>query len=160
MNNKIFERLDALGIEYKTAAHPPMFTMDDIYEYGIEACGHIPKNLVLRNVNGSRNMLVLIHGDKRADLRLIRAQLETSKLSFASEERLKKYLSVEKGSVSPLGLIFDADTALEVYIDIDIKDESIVGCHPNNNRATVFLSFNDLIKYIESTSHKIEFIKV
>lgn len=140
--------------------HPPAFTMEEIAEYNIESHGHIPKNLVLRNVNGSRNMLVVLHGDKRADLRLIRGQLDTSKLSFASEERLRKYLNVEKDSVSPLGIIYDTGNGLEVYFDSDLKNESTVGCHPNDNRATLFLEFQDLVKYIESTGHEIRFIEV
>lgn len=160
MNKEIFNRLDELNIEYETVEHPPAFTMDEIADYKLEEHGHIPKNLVLRDVKGTRNMLVVLHGEKKADLRLIRDEINSTKLSFASDARLERYLSVAKGSVSPLGLIFDTETELEVYFDGDLKNEKIVGCHPNDNRATVFLKFCDLQKYIESTGHKITFIKV
>ena len=39
-------------------------------------------------------------------------------------------------------------------------NEEIVGCHPNDNTATVFLKFVDLKKYIENSGHRITFIKV
>ena len=160
MNKEIFERLEQLEIEYKKIEHPVMFTMEEIAEYGLNSHGHIPKNLVLRDVKGTRNMLVLVHGDKRADLRLIRDEIDSTKLSFASDERLDKYLKVEKGSVSPFGVIYDTEKELEIYFDSDLKKEEIVGCHPNDNTATLFLKFDDLVKYVKSCGHTISYIKV
>ena len=78
MNKEIFERLEQLEIEYEKIEHPVMFTMEEIAEYGLNSHGHIPKNLVLRDVKGTRNMLVLVHGDKRADLRLIRDEIDST----------------------------------------------------------------------------------
>lgn len=160
MNKEIFERLEQLEIEYEKIEHPVMFTMEEIAEYGLNSHGHIPKNLVLRDVKGTRNMLVLVHGDKRADLRLIRDEIDSTKLSFASDERLDKYLKVEKGSVSPFGVIYDTEKELEIYFDSDLKKEEIVGCHPNDNTATLFLKFDDLVKYVKSCGHTISYIKV
>ena len=160
MNKEIFERLEQLEIEYEKIEHPVMFTMEEIAEYGLNSHGHIPKNLVLRDVKGTRNMLVLVHGDKRADLRLIRDEIGSTKLSFASDERLDRYLKVEKGSVSPFGVIYDTEKELEIYFDSDLKKEEIVGCHPNDNTATLFLKFDDLVKYVKSCGHTISYIKV
>ncbi len=160
MNKEIFEKFQELNIEYKMIEHPAAFTMEEIAEYDLHSHGHIPKNLVLRDVKGTRNMLVVLHGDKRADLRLIRDEIDSTKLSFASDGRLEKYLKVEKGSVSPFGVVYDTERELEVYFDSDLKNEEIVGCHPNDNRATVFLKFTDLKRYIESCGHRIAFIKV
>ena len=160
MNKEIFEKLTELNIEYKMVEHPAAFTMEEVVEYGINSHGHIPKNLVLRDVKGTRNMLVVLHGDKRANLQLIRAEIDSTKLSFSSDERLQKFLKVEKGSVSPFGVIYDEERELEIYFDADLKKEEIVGCHPNDNHATVFLKFNDLITYIKSCGHTITYIKV
>ena len=160
MNKEIFEKLNELEIEYKQIDHPVMFTMEEIAEYGLNTHGHIPKNLVLRDVKGTRNMLVLVHSDKRANLQLIRAEIDSTKLSFASDERLQKYLKVEKGSVSPFGVIYDTEKELEIYFDADLKKEEIVGCHPNDNTATLFLKFEDLVKYVKSCGHTISYIKV
>ncbi len=160
MNKEIFEKLKELEIEYKMYEHPAAFTMEDLAEHHLEEYGHIPKNLVLRDVKGTRNMLVVLHGDKRADLRLIRDEIDSTKLSFASDQRLEKYLKVEKGSVSPFGVIYDTEKELEIYFDADLKNEEIVGCHPNDNTATVFLKFVDLKRFVESSGHRITFIKV
>jgi len=105
-------------------------------------------------------MLVVLKGSKHADLQLIRGEVDSSKLSFASDERLAKFLDVKKGSVSPLGLINDATGTVEVYFDEDLKDAPRLGFHPNDNTATVFVSFADVQKYIESTGHTVRFVKV
>lgn len=160
MNKEIFDKLNELNIEYKLIEHHAAFTMEDIAEYGLNSHGHIPKNLVLRDVKGTRNMLVVLHGNKRADLRLIRDEIQSTKLSFASDERLKRFLNVSKGSVSPFGVIYDTEKELEIYFDADLKNEEIVGCHPNDNTATVFLKFQDLKRYVENSGHRITFIKV
>ena len=160
MNKEIFEKLAELQIEYKKIEHPAAFTMEEIAEYDLHSHGHIPKNLVLRDVKGTRNMLVVLHGDKRADLRLIRDEIDSTKLSFSSDQRLEKYLKVEKGSVSPFGVIYDTEKELEIYFDADLKKEDIVGCHPNDNHATLFLKFDDLVKYVKSCGHTITYIKV
>lgn len=162
MNSRenIFENLQALGISYELVEHPPAFTMEEYNALGFNPDDEICKNLFLRDYKGKRHMLVVLKGSKHADLRLIQAEVESSKLSFASDERLAKYLDVKKGSVSPLGLINDTAGAVEVYFDQDLQDAPRLGFHPNDNTATIFLSFADVLRYIESTGHTIRFIQV
>ena len=62
--------------------------------------------------------------------------------------------------MSPLGLIKATAGAVEVYFDRDLQDEPRLGFHPNDNTATIFLSFADVLRYIESTGHTIRFIQV
>ena len=162
MNNRenILEKLKTLEIPYALVEHAPAFTMDEYNALGFNPNDEISKNLFLRDYKGARHMLVVLQGSKHADLGLIRDEVESSKLSFASDERLAKYLDVKKGSVSPLGLINDTTGAVEVYFDEDLKDAARLGFHPNDNTATVFLSFQDVQKYIESTGHTVRFIQV
>lgn len=159
-NENIFEKLNELGISFEFVEHAPAFTMDEYNALGFNPNDEICKNLFLRDYKGTRHMLVVLKGSKRADLQLIRGEVESSKLSFASDERLAKFLDVKKGSVSPLGLINDTAGAVEVYFDEDLKDAPRLGFHPNDNTATVFLPFSDVQKYIESTGHTVRFIKV
>ena len=162
MNNReaILEKLRALEISYELVEHAPAFTMDEYNALGFNPNDEICKNLFLRDYKGKRHMLVVLKGSKHADLRLIQAEVESSKLSFASDERLKKYLDVQKGSVSPFGLLFDTEAAVEVYFDEDLQNAPRLGFHPNDNTATVFLSFADVRRYIESTGHTLRFLRV
>lgn len=162
MNNRenIIKRLDKLNISYELKEHEAAFTMDELDKAGLNSEGAICKNLFLRDFKGKRHMLVVLRGDKQADLTLIRNEINSSRLSFGSDERLEKRLDVKKGSVSPLGIINDTENAVELYFDKDLKGAEKLGFHPNDNTATVYLSFADTQKFCESTGHKIEFITI
>lgn len=162
MNSRenIFEKLNALEIPFELVEHAPAFTMEEYNALGFNPNDEICKNLFLRDYKGTRHMLVVLKGSKHADLQLIRSEVDSSKLSFASDERLAKFLDVKKGSVSPLGLLNDATGEVEVYFDEDLKDAPRLGFHPNDNTATVFIAFSDVQKYIESTGHTMRFVKV
>lgn len=162
MNSRenIIKRLSELNIEYELVEHEAAFTMEEYNALGFNPNDEICKNLFLRDYKGKRHMLVVIKGSKQADLVLIRNEIDSSRLSFASDERLSKFLDVKKGSVSPFGIINDSENAVEVYFDEDLKYMPRLGFHPNDNTATIFLSFEDINRYIESTGHKIQFIKV
>lgn len=162
MNSRenIFLKLNELQIPFELVEHAPAFTMDEYNALGFNPNDEICKNLFLRDYKGTRHMLVVLKGSKHADLQLIRGEVDSSKLSFASDERLAKFLDVKKGSVSPLGLINDTASGVEVYFDEDLKNAPRLGFHPNDNTATVFLSFSDVQKYIESTGHTVQFVKV
>lgn len=75
--------------------------------------------------------------------------LGTSKLSFASEDRLMRYLGLTKGAVTPLGILNDHDHAVEVVLDRDLEKHPRLGVHPCVNTATVWLAFSDLRRLIE-----------
>ena len=162
MNSRenIFEKLNALEIPFELVEHAPAFMMEEYNALGFNPNDEICKNLFLRDYKGTRHMLVVLKGSKHADLQLIRGEVDSSKLSFASDARLAKFLDVKKGSVSPLGLLNDATGEVEVYFDEDLKDAPRLGFHPNDNTATVFITFSDVQKYIESTGHTVRFVKV
>jgi Ala-tRNA(Pro) deacylase len=86
-------------------------------------------------------------------LKDLREKIGSSRLSFASEERLMKHLGLTKGSVTPLGVINNEDRQVEVYFDEDLVSEEIIGVHPNENDVTVWLSFQALRTAIENNGN-------
>ena len=151
-------RLDELGIAYGEERHPAVFTIEDMDALGICERGEVAKNLFLRDASGKRHFLVMVQKDKTADLQAVRAQIGCSRLSFASEERLARCMKLTKGSVSPLGILNDAEHAVEVFVDRDLTDKTRLGVHPNDNTATVWLSFVDLKKIIELNGNTLHVI--
>ena len=103
---------------------------------------------------------MVLKSDKKADLKSIRSQIESSALSFASEERLEKHLGLLKGAVTPLGIINDDDHCVNVVIDEDLKNQSIIGIHPNVNTSTVFISYDDMIKFINTFGNEILYVNI
>jgi Ala-tRNA(Pro) deacylase len=156
----VYARLEELGIAYVRHEHPPIATAEAGAELwaGIEAA-HC-KNLFMRNQKGNRHYLVILHYQKRADLRAVANQIGDGKLSFGSPERLMTHLGVTPGSVSPFGLIHDADHGVRVAIDRDLKSYEKISFHPNINTATVVLAFGDFERYLESCGNTVQYLTV
>lgn len=114
----------------------------------------------MKNSNGKKHYLVVLKGDKKANLKSIKSQINSTALSFASEERLEKHLGLSKGSVTPLGIINDEEHLVNIVLDEDLKKEEIIGVHPNVNTSTVFISYNDLIKFINSFGNEIFYVNI
>lgn len=146
---KVLRSLDEQGIAYEEERHPAVYTISDMEALGICGRGEVARNLFLRDASGKRYFLVVAQKDKTTDLQAVRSQIGCSRLSFASEERLDRCMKLTKGAVSPLGILNDAECAVEVFIDRDLTEATRLGVHPNDNTATVWLSFADLKKIIE-----------
>lgn len=157
---KVFEKLKELNINYEVTEHEAVYTIEDMDALGVTALGDVCKNLFLRDEKGKRHFLVVLEKDKKADLKDIQKQLGCTRLSFASADRLKKYLNLEKGEVTPLGIINDGDATVEVVFDKDLKGKSKLGVHPNTNTATVWISFEDVKKLVEANGNKIKFLSI
>jgi len=159
-HKKVFDQLEQLGIPFEIVHHPAVFTIEEMEELGIDKKGEIAKNLFLRDDRGKNHYLVVVKKDKKVDLKELRNRLNSSRLGFASEERLYKYLQLTKGSVTPLGVINDEERAVNVVIDKDFVGISKIGVHPNNNTATIFMSFDDLIKVIKEHGNPIIYTEI
>lgn len=153
----IYQVLKDLKIDYQKHDHPAVFTVEEAekYDRGIE--GGKSKNLFLRNKKGDKHFLVVIKSEKRADLQVLAALVNESKLSFASPERMMEYLGLTPGSVSPFGLINNSDKSIVVVIDEDLLNEEKVGFHPNVNTATLVIKTLDFKKFLQWTGNKLLF---
>ena len=149
VRQKVFDHLEKMGIPYEVMQHPAVYTIDEMNELGIGAQGEVLKNLFLRDDKKKRFFLVVLRNDKKANLDELHTKLGSRKLSFASEEYLSRYLGLEKGSVSPFGILNDDDRAVEVVVDKDLLSLARIGVHPNENTATVWISFQDLQRVIQ-----------
>ncbi|MBR1672608.1 MAG: prolyl-tRNA synthetase associated domain-containing protein [Fretibacterium sp.] len=156
----VFAALKDMGLPYEVDEHPPVYTIDEMEALGLGKKGVIVKNLFLRDSKGKRHFLVLLPGDKHADLKSIGEQLSCPRLSFASEERLSRFLGLTKGAVTPLGVMNDTDHAVEVIVERSLTTEPKLGVHPNDNTATVWLSWNSLKKFIDHFGNTLRSIKL
>jgi Ala-tRNA(Pro) deacylase len=153
-------RLDELGIAVERHEHPAAATVDEAVEHwaGIDAA-HC-KNLFLRNQRGDRHYLLIVAHAKRVDLRGAAEQIGDGKLSFASPERLLRYLGVTPGSVSPFGLIHDTARHVRVFIDHDLKAARRISFHPNINTVTVTLAFADFERFLAAQGNVVRYVRV
>lgn len=160
LQRPVLEALDALGISYDLYRHPPVFTAED----AVEHWGAIPatpvKNLFLRNKKGDRHYLVILGLDKQADLKQLVKVVGDDRLSFGSPERLMASLGLTPGSVSPFGLINDADRHVRVIVDADLLNAERLIFHPNINTASLALSVADFERFLASRGNSVRWVTV
>ena len=159
---EVIHTLQELGMHYELLTHKPVYTIEDMdtLDKKIFKGAEICKNLFLRDQKGKRHFLVVLCSEKKADMAKIQEQVLSTRLSFASSERLMKYLKLEPGHVSPMGLIHDEEKKVEVLIDEDLKDKPLLAVHPNTNEASILISFEDLMKFIKSMGNQYKFITI
>ena len=114
----------------------------------------------MRNQKGTRHYLVILQYQKRANLRAVADQIGDGKLSFGSPERLMKQLGLEPGSVSPFGLVHDAEHAVRVAIDRDLQSAETISFHPNINTATIVVAFADFQRFLEASGNPVQYVTV
>jgi len=156
---KVIEVLEELGISYIRHEHPPVFTVEQAEKHWTGVQGAHCKNLFLRNKKGNRHYLVILLSTKQADLRGLNQRLGEDRLSFGSPERLRKYLGLEAGSVSPFGLINDRHKDVTVIVDQDLKQAGQVNFHPNVNTATLGISASDFARFLSWTGHEVRYFQ-
>ncbi|WP_405725339.1 prolyl-tRNA synthetase associated domain-containing protein [Anaerotignum sp.] len=150
--------LEEKNIPFEWVEHKAVYTIEEMEELGLESMDEIAKNLFLRDQKGKRHFLVVIRADKQANLKELGEKLGVGKLSFASEERLEKYMGLKKGAVSPLGILNDENCAVEVFFDEDFTKMPRIGVHPNENTASVYLSPEDLLRVIREHGNELEIV--
>ena len=97
------------------------------------------KNLFFRNHKGNRHYLVCFDSERSLAIHDLEARLRQGKLSFASPERMERWLGLRPGSVSPFGLINDPENHVHLFLDVHLRDCPAYSFHPNDNRATVVI---------------------
>lgn len=152
---KAYDVLDALGIEYERMDHAPAFTMEACEEIDrlmdMKAC----KNLFLTNKQKNRFFLVVICGDKRFITKDMSAQLSLPRLSFAQPDVMEELLGCSPGSVSILGLANDMAAKVTLIVDEDVPKQEFFGCHPCLNTSSLKMKSEDIFgKFIPSTGRE------
>ncbi|MBQ1722088.1 MAG: prolyl-tRNA synthetase associated domain-containing protein, partial [Lachnospiraceae bacterium] len=106
---RTYDYLDELGIAYERADHEAANTMEACKAVdemlGVVMC----KNLFLCNRQKTKFYLLLMPGDKKFKTKELSAQINSARLSFAEAEDMVKYLDIEPGSVSVMGLMNDTE---------------------------------------------------
>ena len=156
----IFRFLADHDIPYERVDHPPVFTCEEAERLVPPLPGAHTKNLFLRDRKGRRHFLMVVDESKQVDLKQLTRLLQVSKLGMASPERLQRYLGVTPGAVTLLGLINDAERAVEVVIDEKVWAAEALQCHPLVNTATVAIARSDIERFLQLSGHGYQVVEV
>ncbi|HEY9229362.1 MAG TPA: prolyl-tRNA synthetase associated domain-containing protein [Gemmatimonadaceae bacterium] len=152
--------LARLGIEYTRYEHEPLHTCEAALAAIPDKSSVQTKNLFLRDKPGRRHILLVTSCEKPVDIKKFGESIEAGRLSFASPERMAKYLGVAPGSVTVLGLLNDASHAVELFVDTDVWNAEKWNCHPLVNTATLVIRRADIEKFLAHTGHVARVVRV
>ena len=151
--DELFAFFDQLGIAHQTTPHRPLFTVAD----GVDLHDSLPglhcKNLFLKDKKGQL-WLVVMPGDKRADLASLAEKTGAVKFSFGKPDLLQEILGIPPGSVTPFALMNDTQKAVKVVLDCDMMAAELVSYHPLHNAASTAIASRDLSKFLRALGYE------
>lgn len=145
---RTYDFLDGLGISYQRIDHKEVMTMDVCKEIDRALQATICKNLFLCNRQETQFYLLMLPGDKKFKTKDLSKELGVSRLSFANEGYMEKYLDITPGSVSVMGLMNDAEQRVRLVLDEEVLRGAEIGCHPCINTSSIKFSTRDLTEKI------------
>ena len=66
-------------------------------------------------------------------------------------------LGLIPGAVTPLGLLNDGQGRVKLFLDREFAG-GLIGVHPNDNSATVWLKTEDLVRLLEESGNRVQWI--
>lgn len=145
---RVYDLLDRLHIEYERVDHEEANTIEACKEID-EVLGEetsICKNLFLCNSQKTKFYLLMLPGSKVFKTKDLSKQIGSSRLSFANQEYMERYLDITPGSVSVMGLMNDTDNQVQLLIDKEVVEPEFFACHPCINTSSIKLRCKDILQ--------------
>ena len=158
---EIYDFIKSKNIWHEITEHKAVFNMAELAEIEVLYPEYDAKNLFVRDDKKRNYYLITVKGDKRVDLKEFRKNNATRPLSFASEQDLMSIMNLIPGAVTPLGLLNDNELKVILYLDKEfLNDKQIIGVHPNDNTATLWLKVTDLIDIIKEHGNQVNIVEI
>lgn len=158
---EIYDFIKSKNIWHEITEHKAVFNMNELSEIEVPYPEYDAKNLFVRDDKKRNYYLITVKGDKKVDLKEFRRQNNTRPLSFASEQELMSIMNLIAGSVTPLGMLNDKELKVAFYLDKDfLNGKQIIGIHPNENTATLWLKVEDLISIIKEHGNEVNIVEL
>lgn len=152
---KVLSLLNDAKISYEAVEHEAVYTIEDMKKLDFPQGEAIAKNLFIRDDKKKHFYLISVREEKPVDLKKLQQTIGSRRLSFASEKDLDEIMGLQKGAVTPFGVLNDPNKRVEVFIDEQFRNH-LIGIHPNENTMTVWLKTEDLIELIRSHCSAVE----
>lgn len=156
---EIYAFLKNRNIWHEITEHGVVYTMEDLSHVQLPYPEADAKNLFVRDDKKRNYYLITVTSEKRVDLKEFRNKYGTAKLSFASADDLMAIMCLIPGAVTPLGLLNDSECRAKLFLDSTFAG-GLIGVHPNDNTATVWLKTDDLIAILRESGHEVQLVEI
>ena len=154
---RTYDFLERLGIAYQRTDHGRADNMEACNEIDAVLGVLICKNLFLCNRQKTVFYLLMMPGDKKFKTKELSHQINSARLSFADPEDMLKYLDIEPGAVSIMGLMNDHGHQVRLLIDEDVLKGEYIGCHPCVCTSSLKIRTKDITDvFLKATGHAYE----
>ena len=150
IKTELLEIFNDLNINYQMIEHEPVYTVKEAQKINMKIEGFGCKNLFLKS--NKKYYLLISLDDEILNLNEISKKLNLKKFSFASVNELDEKLKLIPGSCTPFGIINDKDNEVTLLLSTKLQNKKLL-FHPLTNQATINITYNDLIKFINTTKH-------
>ena len=151
-----YDYLTQHGVSFEVTEHEAVFNMEELDAVDLPYPTADAKNLFVRDDKKQNFYVITVRGDKRVDLKAFREQYGLRRLSFGSAQELEQLLGLIPGAVTPLGILADQERRVILYLDrAFVEEPGLVGVHPNDNTATVWMRTEDLIRIIREHGNEV-----
>ena len=158
---RTYDFLDRLGIAYQRTDHERADNMEACNVIDAVLGVVICKNLFLCNRQKTVFYLLMMPGDKKFRTKELSSQINSARLSFADPEDMLKYLDIEPGAVSIMGLMNDRGRAVQLLVDEDVLKEDYIGCHPCVCTSSLKIRTQDILeKFLPATGHTVRTVRL
>lgn len=121
----------------------------------------ICKHLLVHERKGEkRTFFIIVDDSKTVDLIQLKEEIGCSKLEFVSSEEMKELLHTVPGNVSLFNMQFDSDDKVNLIIDRELLDKSLLAFHPLYNGMSLFLTPDSAMKYLETIDKSASFMEI
>ena len=139
--------------------HGAVYNMEDLAAVDLPYPDCDAKNLFVRDDKKRNYYLITVKGEKRVNLKEFRKAHGLRNLSFASADDLMTIMGLIPGAVTPLGLLNDEEKKVVFYLD-QVLEDSLIGVHPNDNTATVWMQSKDLIMLLKEHGTEVNVVEI
>ena len=158
---RTYDYLDRLGILYQRTDHERADNMEACNEIDAVLGVIICKNLFLCNRQRTAFYLLMMPGNKKFRTKELSSQIHSARLSFASSDEMLKYLDIEPGAVSVMGLMNDHEHAVKLLVDEDVLKDEYIGCHPCVCTSSLKIRTKDVLDiFLPATGHGFEPVRL
>ena len=158
---RTYDMLDRLGIAYQRTDHERADNMEACNVIDAVLGVIICKNLFLCNRQKTNFYLLMMPGDKKFKTKELSKQINSARLSFAEPEDMLKYLDIEPGAVSIMGLMNDRERQVKLLIDEDVLKDEYIGCHPCVCTSSLKIRTKDIVEvFLPATGHTYETVRL
>lgn len=150
----VCEALKKMNISYDLVEHPAALTTEEADRYIEGKEGVRTKTLFLCNRKKSAYYLVIMDDAKRLDMKKLGEIIDEKGMQFGSTEKLMEKMLLPAGVVSLFGLLNNTEHDIKVCLDKEMLSERFMSFHANDNTKTIFITTDDMYKFITSLGYE------